>query len=96
MFCSYRQACESEFQTNTAIFKITNARNMSTHIETQNQFGIHHHLLTSNMQMCIGRNYHVLITTRFIFTNPIKYDMFSFDEALGYHFRANGTLGSPF
>ena len=38
MFCSYRQACESEFQTNTAILKITNARNMSTRIETQNQW----------------------------------------------------------
>ena len=37
MFCSYRQECESEFQTNTAIFKITNARNMSSLIETQNQ-----------------------------------------------------------
>ena len=37
MFCSYRQACESEFQMNTAIFKITNARNMSTRIATQNQ-----------------------------------------------------------
>ena len=37
MFCSYRQECESEFQTNTTTFKITNARNMSTQIETQNQ-----------------------------------------------------------
>ena len=37
MFCSYRQACESEFQPNTAIFKITNARNMSKLIETQDQ-----------------------------------------------------------
>ena len=37
MFRSYRQACESELQTNTAIFQIMNARNMSTRIETQNQ-----------------------------------------------------------
>ena len=37
MFCSYRQECESEFQTNTTTFKITNARNMSTLIKTQNQ-----------------------------------------------------------
>ena len=37
MFRSYRQECESGFQTNTTTLKITNARNMSTPIETQNQ-----------------------------------------------------------
>ena len=36
MFCSYRQESKSEFQPNTTIFKITNARNMSTRIEMQN------------------------------------------------------------
>ena len=97
MFCSYRQESESEFQTNTTTFKITNGRNMSTRIETQNhcqqkceetkcnhcvlyaititsKFGI----LSSSAkckQMCIGCNYPVLIITRFIFTNPIKYNV---------------------
>ena len=37
MFYSYRQQCESEFQTNTTTFKITKARKMYTLIETQNQ-----------------------------------------------------------
>ena len=37
MFCSYRQENESGFQKNTTSFKITNARNMSPLIETQNQ-----------------------------------------------------------
>ena len=98
VFCSYWQECESEFQTNTTTFKITNARNMSKLIETQNQcqqkcketicnqcvlyeititskFAYYHHLLNLT-KMCIGRNYPVLIITKFIFTNTIKYDMY--------------------
>ena len=34
--------------------------------------GISASLPTCNMQICIGRNCHVLITTRFICTNQIK------------------------
>ena len=39
MLCSYRQGqeCESGFQMNTTTFKITNARNLCTMIETPNQ-----------------------------------------------------------
>ena len=35
----------------------------------------HHHLLNI-AQICIGRNYLVLIITRLIFTNAIKYDVY--------------------
>ena len=31
---------------------------------------------TYNMHICIGHNCHVLITMRFICTNPIKYDVY--------------------
>ena len=37
---------------------------------------LQYHLPTCNMQICIELNCHVLITTRFICTNPIKCDVY--------------------
>ena len=100
MFCSYRQDSESGFQANTTTFKITNARNISTLIETQNRcqqkceetkmqsvcfiyaitvtrkFGITSSSAKCNAKVYIGHNYQVMIITRFIFTNPIKCDVY--------------------
>ena len=36
----------------------------------------HHHVLTCDMQICIGCNHHVLITTMFICINQVKCDMY--------------------